>query len=125
MNEIGEEIKEVVETLRLMAQAMSPDGDEEFVPQFVPTKHELMTLVAHYLDLSYQMRSMNDGKPIGVDYADSRGSGILCLLRLLYGDDEVEDLERRFLSPVHSFWRNGGCPYRRVHDGKPQPHHTH
>ena len=132
MNEIEKTSNEVIDALRRTAEAMSSDGDEELVRQFVPTKHELMTLVAGYLDSSYETQFLKaggadwctGGEFPGNDIGASRGSGILRLLGLLCSDVELEDLIRRHLSSVHYRWSGGACPYHGTHDGGFDPDHA-
>ena len=106
--ETQEEIRSVVEHHhQLMDQLPLGHADERRVPQIVVTVRELMILVAHYKDKCHER------KATGLDGANSddaaldelygwRGSGILCVLTLLFGDDEVDRLKRVYLSSVRA-----------------------
>ena len=112
MNVTVEEIELTAKNLRDTASDLpSPHGENVLVPQFAPTKKELMVLAADYLDKSYGWKAANEdqSREFSVEDAASdpyawRGSGILCLIGQLFGDDEQERLEREYLTPVKEKW---------------------
>ena len=114
MNVPIEEIELTAENLRIMASDLpSPCGDNVLVPQFVPTRQELMILAAYYRDKSYGWKAAieDQGREYSLEDAPAdpyawRGSGILSLIHQLFGEGELERLEREYFRPVEEKWRN-------------------
>ena len=67
-----------------------------------------MIILKHYLERSYGPRLVqpgSDAKDVpGCPYS-LRAGGILALLELLFGSEELERLESKYLSPVHMKWK--------------------
>ena len=99
MNTIDEEISLVVEGLRDSANdTPGPARDKVLVPQFVPTRYEIMIMLKHYIERAYGPRLVQQGSDVPYDM---RVGGTMALIRLLFGDEELERLESRYLRPVH------------------------